>query len=146
MYSKKEIKKLIENLLDDTVNADEHKKSLNKIENILNFLREKEIREEIEGKWQEIERRKSESIVSDVHEYAENLSSIEIDLISKTRSGIEISFTGKAAGLTEFGTELTYEVTGILPLDKPGRIKNIKWLKRGLIDTSSFDNNEILDD
>lgn len=146
MYSKKEIKKLIENLLDDTINADEHKEALNKIENILNFLREKEIREEIERKWQEIEKQKSESFISDVHEYTENLSSIEIESLTKTRSGIEISFTAKAVGLTEFGTELTYEVTGILPLDNPGRIKNIKWLKRGLIDTSSFDNNEILDD
>ena len=93
MYSKKKIKKLIENLLDDTINADEHKEALNKIENILNFLREKEIREEIERKWQEIEKQKSESFISDVHEYTENLSSIEIESITKTRSGIEISFT-----------------------------------------------------
>ena len=58
MYSKKKIKKLIENLLDDTINADEHRKAHNKIENILNFLREKEIREEIERRWEEIEKQK----------------------------------------------------------------------------------------
>jgi hypothetical protein len=146
MFSKKEIKKLIENLLDETIDGVEYKKTLSRIENILNFLREKEIREEIERRWEKVEKQKSESFISDVHEYTENITSIEIVLITKTRRGVDISFTGKAGGLTEFGTELSYEVSGILPLDKRGRLKNIKWLKRGLIDTSSFDNNEILDE
>ena len=142
MLSEEEIKELIKNLLEDTSKATEDKNVIRKVENILNFLREKEIREEIERRWETLEKQKSESYISDVHEYTENIGSINISSVKKTHSGIEISFTGIAGGLTEFGTELTYDVTGILPIGNSGKLERIKWLKRGLIDTKSFEMNE----
>jgi len=142
MFPEEEIKELIKNLIEDTNNATEDKKIIKKVENILNFLREKEIREEIERRWEELEKQKSESFVSDVHEYTENIGSININSVKTTQNGIELSFTGMAGGLTEFGTELTYDVAGILPIENSGKLKGIKWLKRGLIDTKSFDMNE----
>jgi hypothetical protein len=146
MLSEEEIKELIKTLLEDTSKATEDKNVIRKVENILNFLREKEIREEIERRWETLEKQKSESYISDVHEYTENIGSININSVKKTRSGIEISFSGKAGGLTEFGTELTYDVTGILPIGKSGNLEKIKWLKRGLIDTKSFEMNEYSED
>ena len=142
MFTEEEIKELIKYLLKETSEATEDKKVIKKVENILNFLREKEIREEIERRWEKLEKQKSESFISDVHEYTENIGSININTVKKTLSGIEISFTGIAGGLTEFGTELTYDVMGILPLGNSGKLKRIKWLKRGLIDTKSFEMNE----
>lgn len=146
MFSEEEVKELIKNLLEDTNKAIEDKENVRKVEDILNFLREKEIREEIERGWEELERQKSESFISDVHEYTENIASININLVKKTQLGIEISFTGKAGGLTEFGTELTYDVTGILPIRDSGKLENIKWLKRGLINTKATDMNEFLEE
>lgn len=142
IFSEEEIKELIKNLLEDTSKATEDQKIIRKVENILNFLREKEIREEIERRWESLEKQKSESFISDVHEYTENIGSINITSVKKTQSGIEISFTGIAGGLTEFGTELNYDVKGILPIGNSGKLKSIKWLKRGLIDTKSFDIDE----
>lgn len=146
MFSEEEVKELIKNLLEDTNKAIEDKENVRKVEDILNFLREKEIREEIERGWEELERQKSESFISDVHEYTENIASININLVKETQLGIEISFTGKAGGLTEFGTELTYDVTGILPIRDSGKLENIKWLKRGLINTKATDMNEFLEE
>jgi hypothetical protein len=146
MLSEEEVKALIKALLKDTRKAIKEKKVINAVGNILNFLREKEIREEINRKWEELEKQKSESFVSDVHEYTENIGTLNINSVKKTRSGVEIHFTGIAGGLTEFGTELTYEITGILPLVKSGKLKKIKWLKRGLIDTKPFEMNEFSED
>lgn len=146
MFSGEEIKEIMISLLEDTNKATEDKIIIRKVENILNFLREKEIREEIERKWEEIEKRKSESFISDVHEYTENLGSISIFSVKKTQNGIEISFSGIAVGLTEFGTELTYDVTGILPIDNSGKLERIKWLKRGLIDTKMSEVSEFSDE
>ena len=98
MLSEEEIKELIKTLLEDTSKATEDKNVIRKVENILNFLREKEIREEIERRWETLEKQKSESYISDVHEYTENIGSININSVKKTRSGIEISFSGKAGG------------------------------------------------
>jgi len=142
MFTEEEIKELIKYLLEDTTEATEDKKVIKKVENLLNFLREREIREEIERRWEKLEKQKSESFISDVHEYTENIGSINISSVKKTHSGIEISFTGIAGGLTEFGTELTYDVTGILPIGNSGKLERINWLKRGLIDTKAFEMNE----
>ena len=139
MFSEEDTTELIKNLLDDTINSVKDKKIVRKIENIINFLREKEIREEIERRWEELKKKEPQSFISDVHEYTENINSINIEFIKETQSGIDVSFTGKAGGLTEFGTELTYDVSGILPLNKLGRLGNIKWLKRELIDINRFE-------
>jgi len=139
MISEEEIKVLIEKLLDGSINATEEENVLRKIEEILNFLREKEIREEIEKRWEELEKEEPQAYISDVHEYTENIGSISIESIKENQEGIEISFKGKAGGLTEFGTELTYNVTGIVPLNKAGKIGKIKWLKRELIETNRFE-------
>ncbi|MFX0011025.1 MAG: hypothetical protein ACFE9R_11970, partial [Candidatus Hermodarchaeota archaeon] len=56
----------------------------------------------------------------------------------KIQNGLEVSFSGKAGGLTEFGTELSYQVAGILTLGKNGTLGNINWTKRELIETNSY--------
>jgi len=139
MFSEEEIKLMIENLLDETINIDDYNDSIKKIENVLNVLREKEIREEIKKRWEELEKEEPKAYIMDVHEYSETIGSIKIDSINKTPDEVEISFTGKAYGLTEFGTELTYNLSGILPIDKSGKLKNINWLKRELINTKPFE-------
>jgi len=139
MFTEEEIELLVENLVDVTTNTKEYKKSINKIEVILNTLREKEIREEIRKRWEELEREEPKPFISDVHEYSETVGSIIIDSINQTTDEVEISFTGKAYGLTEFGTELTYNVSGILTIDNSGKSQNVKYSKRELINTKPFE-------
>ncbi|NHJ22597.1 MAG: hypothetical protein EAX91_16745 [Candidatus Lokiarchaeota archaeon] len=138
MFSKEKVQDLIDKLIDETGNASKDNTIIKKIEEMLNFLREKEVREEIERRWEELEKQESQTYISDVHEYTESIGSLKIESIKKTQNGLELSFSGKAGGLTEFGTELTYNIAGILTLGKNGTLGNVKWTKRELIETKSF--------
>ncbi|MFX0009729.1 MAG: hypothetical protein ACFE9R_05390, partial [Candidatus Hermodarchaeota archaeon] len=88
MFSVEKVKDLINKLSDNTSNASKDKTVIKNIEEMLNFLREKEIREEIERRWEELEKPDSQSYITDVHEYTESIGSLKIESIKKTQNGL----------------------------------------------------------